>query len=254
MLISRRFSLSRVKMLGLLDEMEAATDTAKSLYVPFGLPVSEVENLLIKAFGPQDIPQGLVELAANSKTGATLFWGSPRKYLILPPFPLAEGHLADGYDVAPLRCLLKHDFRVALALVRLGAYAVGICQGENIISSKVGTGLVHARHKKGGSSQQRFQRHREKQIEYFLTRVCTHVREQLEPYSHVLDYIVYGGAWTTILSLRKRCSFLRQFDDRTLPPLLNIPEPRKVVLEAAISQVWSSIVTEWHDNEDPDTG
>jgi len=177
-------------MLGLLDEMEAAADAAKSLYVPFGLSLSEVENLLTKMFGPQDIPRDLVELAANSKTGATLFWGSPRKYLVLPPFPIAEGHFADGYDVVPLRCLLKHDFRLALALVRLGAYAVGICQGENIISSKVGTGLIHARHKKGGSSQQRFQRHREKQIEYFLTRVCIHARAQLEPYSHALDYIV----------------------------------------------------------------
>jgi hypothetical protein len=154
---------------------------------------------------------------------------------------------AQGYAVEPLRSLLRHDFRVALILVRLGAYAIGLCQGESLVSSKVGTGLIHGRHKKGGSSQQRFQRHREKQIESFLNRVCSHSREQLEAPARTLDYLVYGGARTTISSLRKRCSFLGQFDGRTLPPLLDIPEPRKVVLETAIGRVWASILIEWHD-------
>ncbi len=252
MLISKRYSLSRIKMLKFLDEIEATIDTASSLYIPFELPLPEVKNLLEKACASQHIPSSLVECTTSSKTGAVFFSGSSRKYLISPPFPIMEKYFTYGYDAEPLRCLLKHNLRIALVLVRLGAYAISLYQGESLITSKVGTGLVHARHKKGGSSQQRFRRHREKQIELFLTHICIHMREQFEAHSHTIDYIVYGGAWTTILSLRKQCSFLRQFDNRTLPPLLTIPNPRKVVLEAAIGQVWSSIVTEWHNAEDPD--
>ncbi len=248
MLVSRRFLLSRVKMISFLDKLEIANGATKSLYLPFGLSLAEIESSLAGVFAPETIPPELAKLAASSKTGAVLFWSSARKCLVLPPFPITEKYFAQGGAVG-LRSLLKHDFRVALVLVRLGAYAIGLCHGENLVSSKVGTGLVHARHRQGGSSAQRFRRHREKQIESFLTRVCGHVREQLEPQARVLDYIVYGGAWTTILLLKKRCSFLGQFENHALPPLLDIPDPRQAVLETAVSHVWSSTVIEWYENE-----
>jgi len=246
MLVARRFFLGRTKMIGFLDELEADTGAARSLYIPPRLTLPEVESSLKKVLDQQDTPPELPELAAGSKTGAVLFWSPSQRYLVLPPFPIAEEYFAEGCDVKPLRSLLRHDFRIALILVRLGSYAIGICRGESLIISKVGTGLVHGRHKKGGSSQQRFQRHREKQIEYFLVRVCGHVQERLEPQARSLDYMVYGGARTTILLLQKRCPFLRQFDGRLLPPLLDIPEPRKAVLETAVGRVWSSSVIEWH--------
>ena len=251
MLISRRFFLSRLKTLDFLAELEASNaGTAVSLYLPLGISVSEVEDSLEKVLDRHALTEALARLAADSKTGAVLFWGSSRKYLVLPPFPVDERHFSQGFDVEPLHSLLKRDFRVALILVRLGAYAIGLSQGESLITSKVGTGLVHGRHKKGGSSQQRFQRHREKQIEYFLDRVCHHVQERLEPHARLLDYMVYGGARTTILSLQKCCPFLRQFhDSRVLPPLLDIPEPRQAVLEASIKRVWSSCLIEWHNEE-----
>ncbi len=249
MLISRRFLLGRQKMLALVDELEEADGEAESLYVPSGLLLPEVENSLAKLSGMETIPPGLAELVVRSPTGAILFWGLSRKYVVLPPFPVMEKHFAHGYDVGPLRSRLKRDFAVALVLIRLGAYAIGVCQGEKLITSKVGTGLVHARHRQGGSSSARFRRHREKQIETFLTRVCDHVREQLEPHAWMLDYITYGGARTTILLLQKQCAFLQQFDNHTLPSLLDIPDPRQAVLEAAVTRVWSSSVIEWRDNE-----
>ena len=251
MLVSKRFRLGRRKMLDFIEHLEEADDKAASVYLPPGLPLSEVENWLGKIPETRAMPAGLSELATRSDTGAVLFWGSSQKYLVLPPFPITEKYFSHGYDVNPLRSLLERDFAVALILIRMGAYAIGLCQGEKLITSKVGTGLVHARHKKGGSSQRRFERHREKQIEYFLKRVCGHVRERFEPHARTLDYIVYGGARTTILLLQKQCLFLRQFDSRTLPWLLDIPEPRRAVLEATIARVWSSSVTEWYENEVP---
>jgi peptide subunit release factor 1 (eRF1) len=143
--------------------------------------------------------------------------------------------------------LLRHDYRIALVLVRLGAYAIGICHGERLVTSKVGTGLVHGRHKKGGSSAHRFERHRDKQIEYFLTRVCGRLREQLEPHIQALDFVVYGGARTTIQLLKKQCQFVEKLGKPTLPPLFDIPAPRQSVLETAVSRVWSSTVMEWRE-------
>ena len=251
MLISRRFRLGRPKMLGFLDELESASGEAESLYMPSGLSLPHIESLLQKVPDTQSIPSELAGIAAGSKTGAVLLWGSSGKYLVLPPFPIKEEYFFHGYDVEPLRYLLKHDFMVALILIRLGAYALGIGHGERLITSKVGTGLVHARHRKGGSSQRRFERHRENQIDQFLTRVCSRAQQQFEPHAGIIDHVVYGGARTTVLLLRKRCSFLHRFDHCTIPPLLSIPEPRKAILDTAIGHIWSSGVIEWYDDEVP---
>jgi len=245
MFISQRFRLGRSKMLGFLDGLALTEGKAISLYFPQGTPPARVENLLGKVFAETAMPPGIAEVIAGSGMGAALFSSLQRTYLVLPPFPIAEEYITDGYDVELLHTLLSHDFLIAVVLVRLGAYSLGICRGTELIDSKTGTGLVHARHKKGGSSQARFARHREKQIESFLDRVCGHVREHVEPHVRSLDFLVYGGARTTILSLRKRCPFLGQFEDRILRMLLDIPEPRKAVLEKAVGTLWSTDIIEW---------
>jgi hypothetical protein len=251
MLITTRRRFTRQKMLHLLDELEASEGPATSLYIPHDLPTPEVEKTLRAPLGPgvAEVLPNIAEAVAHSKTGAVIFWGDMAKYLVLPPFPLEEKLFASGYDVEPLRRLLQQELVIALILLRLGAYAVGVFQGEKLLSSKVGTGLVHSRHRQGGSSAHRFERHREKQIESFFTRVCTHVQERLEPYLRQLDYVIYGGQRHTLLSFRKKCQFLHQLDERTLGPLLNVREPKQANLEAAINQVWSSEVVEWEEDE-----
>jgi len=233
-------------MLVFLNELQETVDSgAASLYMLPGLSVPEIEDLLVK-IRAQSIPGELTEMAANSKNGAVLFWGSTRKYLVLPPFPFREKTMFAGCITEPLRQLLDSNFKIGLILVHLGTYAIGICQGEELITSKVGTGLVHGRHKKGGSSQQRFQRRRQKQVQEFLDRVCIHVLEQLEPYAQELNYIVYGGPRHTILLLQKRCAFLKSFEDRVLP-LLDVPSLRQKVLETAVGRIWSSCIIEWQE-------
>jgi peptide subunit release factor 1 (eRF1) len=248
MLVSKQFFLTRAKMLAFLDELEAA-DIAGSLYLPSGLPSPELENRVARLAALQAVPEELARLAAASKTGSVVFWSRSRTYLVTPPFPITAEHFVVDYVAEPLRSMLQRDFRIALILIRLGAYAIGFYEGESLVTSKVGTGLIHGRHKKGGSSQQRFRRHREKQIEYFLTRVCGHIREHLEPHASTVDFVVYGGAWTTITLLRKQCPLLARFDDALLPPLLDIAEPRQAVLEKALRRVWATSVVEWRDDE-----
>ncbi len=245
MFISKRFSLARSKALRFVDELASTEGKGISVHFPAGVAQSRVEASLENVFSQTDLPPGIAENVAISKVGAALFWNQLRTCLILPPFPIKDECVTDSYDFGPLRRLLGHDFCIALVLVRLGAFSIGVCQGTNIVNSKTGTGLVHARHKKGGSSQARFARHRDKQIEEFLGRVCGHIREQIEPHARSLDYIVYGGARTTILTLRKQCRFLSQFDGRILRMLLDIPAPRRVVLEKAIGTIWSTDIIEW---------
>jgi hypothetical protein len=248
MLVSKRFRLGRAKMLDFLDELASAEGKAVSLYLPQRTTQDRVENLLREVSTASTVLPRVVEATAGSEMGVAFFWSPTQAYLVLPPFPITEEYVADGYDVAPLRSLLSHDFLIGLVLIRLGAYSVGVCRGTELMDSKTGTGLVHARHKKGGSSQARFARHREKQIEQFLIRVCGHVREHIEPHARSLDYLVYGGGRTTILLLRKQCPFLSQFEDRTLRMLLDIPDPRKPVLEKAVGTIWSNDVIEWRED------
>jgi hypothetical protein len=234
-------------MLEFLDRLENTDDAmASTVYLPPGLSADKIEDILQSIAGEAALLAGLAKLIAHSRNGGALFWGSAQRCLICPPFPLKEKAIFAGLISGPLRKLLDVDYTIGLVLVHLGAYAVGLCRGEGFVTSKVGTGLVHGRHKKGGSSQARFQRRREKQVDEFLDRVCLHAREQLEPQAKLIDYMVYGGPRQTIMQLQKCCPFLRLFEGCTLPPL-DVPNPRKEVLEKAVVRLWSSRVTEWRE-------
>ncbi|UCG54794.1 MAG: hypothetical protein JSV32_00825 [Dehalococcoidia bacterium] len=243
---STKFFLRRSRMLDFLNEIERTPDLdAISVYMPPGFSTPEIEDLLQKG-GINSIPGELGQLASSAKNGSVLFWGNIRKCLVLPPFPLCDRIIFSGYAVDPLRPMLRKDFMIGLVLLHLGSYAVGICQGEKLISSKVGTGLIHGRHKKGGSSQQRFQRRREHQVQEFLDRVCLHAKEQIEPHAQLVDYIVYGGPSQTVLLLQKRCPFLQSLEDRVLP-LLDVTSLRQRVLETAVGRIWSSCIVDWQE-------
>ena len=86
--------------------------------------------------------------------------GEPRRR---PPFGLAHEGEYDHVHVEPLLAAIAEDHVVAALLVRLGGYAAGVFEGERLVASKVGTRFVKNRHKKGGSSANRFRRRREEQ-------------------------------------------------------------------------------------------
>jgi hypothetical protein len=248
-LVYRKQTLDRGKMLEWLAPLTAVpSENGSTLYLPADLSPTEVENS-IKTLGESpDINSKLINIIASSKTGTVIFWGRYAKWLIIPPFLIQDKLSIDPFSLNSLKKQFSYDYIIALVLIRLGSYAIGVYRGEKRLGSKVGTGLVHGRHRQGGSSAHRFERHRDKQIEYFMTRVCQHAREQIEPYLKSLDYISYGGARTTIIQLQKQCPLLGRLKTPTLPPLLDIPDPRQLVLEKAISRIWSSTVYTWHED------
>lgn len=246
-LVLNTYYLRRRRMLEFLDVLKNTGDSeTATVYLPLGTPLPDIEEVLKKALGMAALPETLTDMIAFSRTGGVLFWGSTRKCLVVPPFPVREQAVFTGFNAGPLRHLLGVDYTIGLVLVHLGAYAVGLCRGEKLIASKVGTGLVHGRHKKGGSSQMRFQRRREKQATEFLDRVCLHAREHFESQAKLIDYMVYGGPRQTVMQLQKNCPFLEVFQDRILS-ILDMPDPRREVLEKTVTRLWSSRVTEWRE-------
>ncbi len=247
MSIMQQFYLSRTKALQYLGELGGAGWVSNTLYLPHSAPGDQqaaIESIL----GPEGIAPELSRLASASPTGAAIFWSESRQVLVLPPFPLSERYIIQGCDAAPLIDMLNRDLTIAIIMVRLGSFAVGLCRGESLIASKVGTGLVHGRHRQGGSSSARFQRRRHNQADAFLDRVCGHIRERLGLEARQIDYIVYGGARVTFEKLIKICPLLQGFDGVTLPPLLEIPAPRQPVLEAAVKHVWSCHIVRWEED------
>ena len=245
MLLSSSHKYSRKRMLRYLDELEGKKRIETSLYIPHGSPSVKLNKEFDNILDYPEFQADIIDSVERSANGAVFYWGKGEGCLILPPFPIKDDAIYNGCDVEPLRTLLKREFVIALILLRLGAYAIGVFRGEDLISSKVGSGHIHSRHKKGGSSQRRFERGREKQIEYFFERVNTRVRERLEPYSNELDFVIYGGERHTLINFRKQSQFLEQFEDRALSRLLNIRQPKQVTLQSAISDVWSSHVIQW---------
>ena len=251
MLIAKKRLLNRSKTLDYLQQLANITGgKAAKFCLPPRLSPNETQGVCQMGDIPEEIHAHFIKAAAGSRTGCYVLWSAGQKCLVVPAFPTAETQITQTLDLAQIRARLEKELVIALVLVRLGSYAIGVSKGETLLTSKVGTGLVHGRHRQGGSSAHRFERHRDKQIEYFMTRVCQHTREQIEPYARSLDYIVYGGAKTTILTLQKQCPLLGNLKTPELPPLLDIPEPRQAVLENAVTRVWSSTVYEWRESQD----
>jgi hypothetical protein len=247
MLSAIRYQLSKPRLLLLLDELKANSIEVASLCVPPKSSKTNIENLMETIIEMSGLPEDISKTIANSPTGAILFWGPRHRYLIMPPFPISEERVSNSCEIEPLRSLMERQYLIGLVLVRMGAYAIGVVRGDQLLSSKVGTGLVHARHRQGGSSSHRFERHREKQIETFFTRVCENTREQLEPYSRQLEFVIYGGTRETLLDFRKQCRFLQQFGNRTLDRLLDTRKPGKSGVQEALQEAWSSRVIQWNE-------
>ena len=231
-----------------LESLKGVPGKAAAFCLPPNLAPEATQGVCKLGEIPEDVHPHLIKLAAGSKTGCYVFWSAAQKCLVVPPFPAAAKQV-QPLDMELIRTQLHQEFIIALVLIRLGSYAVGVSRGETLLTSKVGTGLVHGRHRQGGSSAHRFERHRDKQMETFFNRVCGHVNETIGPYVKQLDYIVYGGARDTIQLFQKYCPMLMKLETPVLPPLLDIPDPRQPVLEKAVERVWSSTVVEWGEGD-----
>ncbi|MQA85170.1 MAG: hypothetical protein GEV03_11235 [Streptosporangiales bacterium] len=140
-----------------------------------------------------------------------------------------------GLATEPLVSHVMRDRMVGVLLVRLGGYAAGVFQGNDLVASKVGSRLVHGRHSAGGQSQRRFQRRRDKQAREAFQEAADVAARVLLPYAGQLEAVVCGGDRHAVDAVA---------DDPRLRPLfalaverfLAVPDPKLAVLRATPEQ------------------
>lgn len=138
-------------------------------------------------------------------------------------------------DLAALREAVGQPRRIGLLLARKGAVAVGVAEGPKIVASKVDTHYVQGRTAAGGWSQQRFARRRDNQAKAAAADGAAIVERLLLPEVRVLTALVTGGDRTavdTILAAPRLAGLEPLRHER----FLEVPEPRRAVLEEAVAQ------------------
>jgi len=125
-------------------------------------------------------------------------------------------------------------------LVRLGGFAAGVFQGEELVASKVGSRFVKGRHKKGGSSANRFRRRREGQERDLVEVAAAEAARVLSPWEGKLDAVALGGdreAVRRVLAARRELAWLKPL---ALERFFTVPEPRRRVLDELPYQLYAA--------------
>jgi peptide subunit release factor 1 (eRF1) len=122
---------------------------------------------------------------------------------------------------------------IAILLVRLGGYAAGVFDRDELIASKVGSRQVHGRSAAGGWSQHRFARRREGQVKVALDKAADTAAEVILPLLGRLDAVVTGGDRTALHTVLAdpRLARLRPL---VTARILDVPDPRARVLRNSL--------------------
>ena len=174
---------------------------------------------------------GLAEGRTVYAGGAVRIESGEETLVVRPPFGLAHEGEYDRVELGPLLEALDADHVVAALLVRLGGYAVGVFEGERLVASKVGTRFVKGRHKKGGSSANRFRRRREQQARELVEAAAETAVRVLEPYRERVEFAALGGdrrAVDEVLAAEPRLAWL---EERALPRFFTTRDPRQRELD-----------------------
>jgi hypothetical protein len=153
----------------------------------------------------------------------------PERILVRPSFGLAHTGTYSTVHVAPLLEAIAADHLVGVLLVRLGGYAIGVFEGERLVASKVGSRFVKNRHKKGGSSANRFRRRRENQASALHEEAAEVAAAVLEPWRERLEFTALGGDRAAVDAVLPALPWVAE---RAIGRFLNVVEPRQRVLEA----------------------
>ena len=160
---------------------------------------------------------------------------------VRPPFGLAHARVYENVELGPLFDELAHDHVVAAVLVRLGGFAVGLFDGERLVVSKVGSRFVKGRHKKGGSSSNRFRRRRDEQERALIEAVAGTAGTVLEPHRARIEHVALGGDRA---AARKVVEQLPWLGEKALPRFFTVPEPRHRELERLPYELYAAELSE----------
>ena len=192
--------------------------------------------------------QWMVHLASlkdgvlESETGLVGLRNGPQSLALAPPFPVPENRIGEPWDQQPLLTLLDADHTTGVVLLRLGRFSAAVFQGRKLLSSKTDSRYVKGRHAAGGTSQKRYSRIREGQIQSIYGSACRAMEAQFTPYVGALDYIVLGGERSTLNGFLKSCPFLQRHRKILQGRRLNVRDPKRDTLEKVGEMLWDSRV------------
>ncbi len=175
--------------------------------------------------------------------GVATFHRADEELSVTPPFGMAFEASYDQVRVGPLIDELERDRRVAVLLVRLGGYAIGVLEGERIVASKVGTRLVHARHRAGGSSANRFRRRRDNEVHALHVAAAEQAQRVLAPWLDEVEAAALGGDRDAVRLTIAESPALAVLERIALPRFFTVPDPRLRVLEALPYDLYAARVT-----------
>ena len=173
--------------------------------------------------------------------GAVTIETGEETIVVRPPFGLAHARVYESVELEPLFEELAADHVVAALLVRLGGYAVGVFEGERLVASKVGTRFVKGRHKKGGSSANRFRRRREEQERALIDDAAETAARILEPYRDRIEHLALGGDRAAATRVLERLPWLAE---KALPRFFTVPDPRQRELERLPYELYAAEISE----------
>ncbi len=201
---ARHGGLIAVRGTGREVRVEAADGASAEVVVPFG---GLAPGVLAPGLLPGAEPGAAAEPATSAEQPARAVLDALHAHLAVPR-------------------------RIGIVLVRLGGYSIGVALGGTVQTSTTGARPVHGRNRKGGSSSGRFARRRDNQARVALDAAADAVARVLLPVAASLDAVVLGGDTAALDDLRadRRLAPLLA---RAEPRVLDVPEPRRAVLDEA---------------------
>ena len=163
---------------------------------------------------------------------------------VTPAFGLDHEGEYDVVRAGPLLDALEAEPTVAVLLVRMGGYAVGVFEGERLVASKVGTRFVKGRHKKGGSSANRFRRRREEQERELIDAAAEEAARVLGPWRNRVEHVALGGDRSAVGRVLESRPDLAWLQPLALERFFDVVDPRLRVLEALPYQLYAAKVVE----------
>jgi Actinobacteria/chloroflexi VLRF1 release factor len=145
---------------------------------------------------------------------------------VRPAFGLAHEGAYEEVELGPLVEALAADHVVAVLLVSLRGYAVGVFEGERLVASKVGSRFVKGRHRKGGSSANRFRRRRDEQARALIEEAAETAHAVLEPWRGRVEFTALGGDRTAIRSVFASDQRLGWVAERAVARFFPVSRPR----------------------------
>ena len=217
--------------------------TSRTVYLaPWSAPppLAELSQGFVDAEGLDRV----TDAVAASDVGAAIFWDGRVLRVVIPPLPLAVDMQAEGIDSTPLLALLDTSPVIAACLVRLGRYGIGVYRGERVLATKTDRRFVKGRHKKGGSSSNRFRRIREGQAHELYKDVCEELQKHVGPHEQDVEHFFLGGEAHTLAGFREWCPWAARFEGVLRKRVLDVREPGHDALLALPRTLWESVVYE----------